>query len=30
MESDIHARITRFCSLQKGLIEEMIRRSINE
>ena len=30
MESDIHARIARFCSLQKGLIEEMIRRSINE
>ena len=28
MESDIQPRITRFCSLQKGLIEEMIRRSI--
>ncbi|MBQ1410843.1 MAG: TetR/AcrR family transcriptional regulator [Oscillospiraceae bacterium] len=30
MESDIQARITRFCSLQKGLIEEMIRRSTEE
>ena len=27
MEPDVHTQITRICTLQKGIIEEMVRRS---
>lgn len=29
MEPDVHAQVTRICTLQRGMIEEMARRSVS-